>query len=133
MSPSTVYDVRQRLRAGQDPVTQPQKVHRSSVVPQPPTVCLARGVLGSAEAQGVEVVAILAGLRADPLLRHSDTGRSLLQCLNRYHVETAQSHTITGMVPGHCAGSVAMLARSYAGVWTGIAEFLEQRGNQQSS
>jgi ParB-like chromosome segregation protein Spo0J len=128
VSPSTVHDVRQRLRAGQDPTLQHQRVPRSPAPSPPPTPCPPPAALGDPGfVGGAEVCTILASLKTDPCLRLSDTGRSLLRCLDRYRVETAQSPTITEMVPDHCAGSVATLARSYARVWTEIATLLEQR------
>jgi uncharacterized protein YerC len=134
VSPSTVHDVRQRLRAGQDPAPPRQRVHRSSASPRPSTVCSARGAPGDPGSAGsVEVVTILATLKTDPSLRLSDAGRCLLRCLERYRVEMAQSDKITEMVPDHCAGPVAKVAHSYALVWTGIAAQLEQRWSERSS
>jgi hypothetical protein len=131
VSPSTVHDVRQRLRAGQDPTPQPQ---RSPPPPRPPNVSPAQRALGDPGSAGsVEVATTLATLKTDPSLRLSDTGRSLLRCLGRYHLEMAEFHTIAEMVPHHCAGSVAKLARSYARVWTAMAALLEQRWSQRSS
>jgi ParB-like chromosome segregation protein Spo0J len=128
ISASTVRDVRQRLRAGHDPTPPRQRVLRSPAPSRPPTLRPPPATPGDpGSLGGVEVCTILAGLKTDPGLRLSDTGRSLLRCLDRYRVETAQSPMITEMVPDHCAGSVAALARGYARVWTEIATLLEQR------
>jgi hypothetical protein len=128
VSPSTVHDVRQRLRAGQDPTPRQQRIHRSPAPSRPPTLRLPPGTAGDpGSVGGAEVSTILASLRTDPGLRLSDTGRSLLRCLDRYRVEPAQAPTITEMVPDHCAKSVATLACGYARVWTEIATLLESR------
>lgn len=134
MSPSTVHDVQQRLRAGQDPAPERQRVQGPPAPPPQPKVGPPRGAPGDlGSADSVEVASILATLKTDPSLRLSDAGRSLLRCLDRCRVEMAASNKIVEMVPDHCAGSVAKLARGYARVWTGIAAQLEKRWIQQPS
>ncbi|MGH3787684.1 MAG: ParB N-terminal domain-containing protein [Pseudonocardiaceae bacterium] len=128
VSPSTVHDVRQRLCAGEDPRLEPQKVRKSPATLRPPDVCPAQvtpGVPGPAG--GGDVATVLASLKRDPSLRFSDAGRFLLRWLDRYHVGMAGGNKIVDMVPDHCAGSVAKLARRYARVWTGVAAQLEKR------
>jgi hypothetical protein len=130
VSHSTVHDVRQRLRTNQDPTPHHQKTHKTPEPPRTPAISPPPSTPGNpGPTSSTQVSTILATLKADPSLRHTDTGRALLQCLNRYHVQTTQSPTITDMVPDHCTKSVATLARNYAQVWTMIATLLEQRGN----
>jgi hypothetical protein len=45
----------------------------------------------------------------------------------------AAFHKIAEVVPDHCAGSVATLARGYARIWTEVAAQLEERWHQRSS
>jgi uncharacterized protein YerC len=133
VSPSTVHDVRQRLRAGQDP-TKLQRVQGSPTTPRPPDVRPTRGAHGHPESAGnVDVATILANLKEDPSLRFNDAGRSLLRLLDRYRVEMAGSNKIAEMVPDHCAGPVAKLASGYARAWTQIAAQLEERLLHHSS
>lgn len=127
VSPSTVHDVRQRVRAGQDPTLQRQRAQGSSAKPRPPEIC---PPLGTSEKPGPAcggVAAILADLKGDPSLRFNDAGRFLLRWLDRHRVEMAGPKKIAEMVPDHCAGSVAKLARGYARVWTELAAQLEER------
>lgn len=127
VSPSTVHDVRQRLRAGHHPVLEQQKAQR--INGDPPAAGRVRSPRnpGDPGSAGVDVATILANLKSDPSLRFSDAGRSLLRWLDRYRVETAGSNKIVEMVPDHCAGRVANLARGYARVWTELAAQLEER------
>lgn len=131
VSPSTVQDVRQRLRAGQDPAVERQRVQGSPATRRPPDVCPAPGGLRSPAS--VDVATILAHLRGDPSLRFSDSGRSLLRWLDRCRGEMAGFNKIAEVVPDHCAGSVAKLARGYARIWTDVAAQLEGRWHQRSS
>jgi ParB-like nuclease domain len=132
VSPSTVHDVLQRLRAGQDPALEPQRVHGSPTTPRLPAVSPPRGASGDPGwTESADVATILANLKKDPSLRFSDPGRSLLGWLHRYRLGMAGSSKIAEMVPGHCADSVAKLAREYARVWTELAAQLEKRWLQR--
>ncbi|MGH4008604.1 MAG: ParB N-terminal domain-containing protein [Pseudonocardiaceae bacterium] len=134
VSPSTVQDVRQRLRAGQDPALQRKRVKGSSATPRSPAACPPRETAGDhGPAANADVATILVQLSRDPSLRFSDSGRSLLRWLDRYRVGMAGFNKIAEMVPDHCAGSVAKLARGYARIWTEVAMQLEQRWHQRSS
>lgn len=135
VSPSTVHDVRQRLRAGQDPALECQPVQGSLVTPPPPEVCPSPGMSGDpgsvrsdpVSAVSVDVDIILAKLKEDPSLRFSDAGRSLLRLLHRYRVDMAGSDKIAEMVPDHCADLVVKLTRGYARAWTSVAAQLKRR------
>lgn len=115
VSPSTVYYVRQRLHAGQNPVLERQRIQGSSAL------------INTRSAGTADIASIFASLRRDPSLRFSDAGRSVLRWLDRYRIELMGSNKIVEMVPDHCAHSVARLARTFAQVWTELAVQLEQR------
>ncbi|MGH3719496.1 MAG: ParB N-terminal domain-containing protein [Pseudonocardiaceae bacterium] len=133
VSPSTVHDVRRRLRAGEDSAPERQRIQGSPATPRPPDVRRTRGVSGvPGHAGSVDLATILATLKTDPSLRFSEPGRSLLRWLHRYRVGIAESDMIAEMVPDHCAGSVANVARGYARVWTELAARLDKRGVQRS-
>lgn len=125
VSPSTVHDVRRRIRNGQEPAPRRPSTPESPATNLPPGVP-PRGAPGGADT-AKSVNTILANLKADPSLRLSDAGRSLIRWLDAYRVGLAGSNKIAEVVPDHCAGSVAKLARGYARVWTEIAAQLEQR------
>lgn len=128
VSPSTVYDVRRRLRAGQNPALERQRIQGSPEAPRPPDIHSPQGVSSNSRSAGsTDVASILASLTRDPSLRFSDAGRSVLRWLNRYHIGLTGSNKIAEMVPDHCTGSVARLARTFAHVWTELAVQLEQR------
>ncbi|MGH3694293.1 MAG: ParB N-terminal domain-containing protein [Pseudonocardiaceae bacterium] len=140
VSPSTVHDVRQRLRAGQDdpallrPTARKRPTARSGPVTPPPPQAyaqLARDTEGSAP--NVDIATILANLKRDPSLRFSDTGRSVIRWLDRHRVGMAESAKIADMIPDHCADTVAKLARGYAQVWTEVAAQLERHWLHRSS
>lgn len=125
VSPSTVHRVRQRLRAGQHPIPE-RRVHQAT--PGPLDLRMSQGDASDpGPSDGVDVTAILMGLKRDPALRSSDPRQSLLRCLDRYCVSMAGSNKIVEMVPDHCANSVVKLTREYARVWTEVTAQLERR------
>jgi transposase-like protein len=128
VSPSTVHDVRRRLRDGQEPTVPGPSAPESPAANVPPDLSPPRRPVGHAVTAGRADV-ILATLKADPSLRFSDAGRSLIRWLDTYRVGLAGSNKIVEMVPDHCAFSVAKLARGFSRMWTEIAAQLEQRGN----
>ncbi|MDQ3760602.1 MAG: ParB N-terminal domain-containing protein [Actinomycetota bacterium] len=131
VSPSTVHDVRQRLRTGRDTALEWQRGHGSLARSRPPDVCPRRGApSNSGSAGNGDVATILATLKGDPSFRFSDAGRCLLRWLDRNRVEMAGFDKIAEMVPDHCTASVAKLARGYARVWTTVAARLEERWRQ---
>ncbi len=110
VSPSTVHDVRQRLRTGQDP-----KVKWRT---------------GQRLAGNVDFATLIDVLKKDPSLRFSDAGRYLLRWLDSYRLEMAKLDKIAEMIPDHSTVSVAKLARGYARLWTKFAARLEERSIQ---
>jgi ParB-like chromosome segregation protein Spo0J len=71
-------------------------------------------------------VSLIQGLRRDPSVRYTDSGRELLRWLGLRVVTREQWRTATAEVPPHCAMSVARIARECARVWADLAEQLEQ-------
>lgn len=118
VSPSTACDVRQRLRAGQ------------AAVPAEPDRPAADD--GGRPNGNADVVGILALLMKDPNLRFSDAGRALLRWLNGHRAGMAEQERIAPMVPDHCVGTVAQLARGYASAWGRFASQLEERDPNRS-
>jgi ParB-like chromosome segregation protein Spo0J len=128
VSHSTVHGVRQRVRAGQDPALQRQEAQESSATPRPPEIC---APLETTEkpgpTRGGDVAAILDNLKTDPSLRFKKAGQFLLRWLDQHRVEMTAPKKIAEMVPDHCAGLVAKVARGYARVWSEFAAQLEER------
>ncbi|MFJ4671496.1 ParB/RepB/Spo0J family partition protein [Kitasatospora purpeofusca] len=130
ISPETARDVRSRLRRGEDPL--PGQQGRA---PEPANL----EVRASAAARGIGVAAapgrtstqdpsvVVERLRADPALRLSETGRTLLRLLNVHTINAQEWRRIIDNVPPHCSGIVAHLADEYAGMWSELALRLGRR------
>ncbi|GAA1956806.1 ParB N-terminal domain-containing protein [Amycolatopsis minnesotensis] len=115
IAPSTALDVRRRLRAGEHPVPAQQ---RQGGVSQP-------GPRASGP-PGVRPESLLPVLAKDPMLRFTDTGRTLLRWLSAHTCGLSDWKTITTHTPPHCARAVADLARRNGELWYRIAEQVER-------
>ncbi|MDQ7907402.1 transcriptional regulator [Phytohabitans sp. ZYX-F-186] len=119
ISVGTVRDVRARVLAGEDPVPGRQRGGASEFAHLD-----ADGDALAPELADVE--SILDGLRRDPSLRYSDSGRTLLRWLAWAMDATRRPEAIEG-VPPHCAVLVGKIARGYAESWLEIAREMERR------
>jgi ParB/Sulfiredoxin domain len=128
ISPETARDVRNRLRRGEDPVSRKHKdkkaIDRSKgeAVPldQEPT---ARRFLETTE----NLATAVGRLRADPALRFSETGRTLLRLLHMLALNTDEWEKMAENVPLHCSQIVAQLARECSQIWSGFAEQVDRK------
>lgn len=128
ISPSTVRDVRERLRRGEDPVparrrsggnhnrpTPERKLQERIRNEQPPT----------AECREE----ILKNLSRDPALRMTEHGRAMLRWL---HLQSQQVdkdwNLLVNRVPEHCTCLVADVAYSIAESWLELASEMRRRG-----
>lgn len=113
IAPSTVLDVRNRLRCGEDLV--PARRERESA---------ARTAPGSPQRHvptEPDPMSIMRTLRNDPSLRFNETGRALLRWLDN-HTMTGESAPPVEGIPVHCATTVAALARHNARFWAAFSE-----------
>jgi hypothetical protein len=120
ISVGTARDVRDRVRAGQDPVPQrlrngQQRAPRQPSAPAPPA------------AEPVDVRAVLAGLGRDPSLRYSESGRALLRWLGSRVVTAGESRQAIDGVSPNSAILVVKIARHCAQVWTEVADEVARR------
>jgi ParB-like chromosome segregation protein Spo0J len=115
VSPSTVRDVRQRLQRGEDPV--PRLRRNAEERPSAEQVPL----------DGPALAALLQGLRTDPSLRFTESGRALLRWIFSRAVKSGERLDMAGKVPPHCTYIVADVARACADEWLRLADDLEQR------
>ncbi|MEV7009503.1 ParB N-terminal domain-containing protein [Streptosporangium sp. NPDC051022] len=131
VSPSTVHDVRKRLRSGEEPM--PERYGPRSTAnpvpggdgsPSPPRLPSARPF------DRADSAATMATLMKDPSLRYNDAGRRLIRWLDGSHRGITECKEIAEQVPSHCADAVARLARDYAQAWTDFASELEKRWMQ---
>jgi ParB-like chromosome segregation protein Spo0J len=116
VSPSTARDVRRRVSNGEDPVpngkvqpTVPKIGPGSTHTSSPATPSLDR------------LSSILQGLKRDPALRYSVTGRGILHWLETHAVEPGDWSQLAGSVPPHCGYLIAELAVGCAHAWEEIA------------
>ncbi len=145
ISPETARDVRNRLRRGEDPVSKQQvnrdrvkrdRVKREQVDREPVNrgPVLKGGRDGRSErpssagfnrALRQNRPAVIERLRADPSLRLTETGRTLLRLLYIHSINTEEWEKLIQNIPPHCSSLVAQLARDYAQMWKELAERVE--------
>ncbi|HEX5114238.1 MAG TPA: helix-turn-helix domain-containing protein [Pseudonocardiaceae bacterium] len=75
-----------------------------------------------------DVTVALRLLATDPSLRFNAAGRALLRQLNVHLRSRGQWQRLHDLIPAHCAGIVAPLARDIASTWYEFAERLEAQG-----
>lgn len=127
ISPETVRDVRNRLERGDDPVPMHCGVQRNSSGERPARRRGQSAALRVGRLSAVEATEVMERLRADPALRLSETGRSLLRLLHLHFVETREWKKIGENVPVHCSGIIARLARDCAHMWEEFADRVEEK------
>jgi hypothetical protein len=124
ISLGTARDVRRRVHAGEHPVPLQQRARTDGAsngrlrrvaesLPQP-------WIAEDSES-------ILAGLRADPSLRYTEAGRSLLRWLAARTVTAAEWQRTIDRMPAHCLLIVSKLARACAHNWLELANELDRR------
>jgi ParB-like chromosome segregation protein Spo0J len=109
ISPETVRAVRAELfpDAARGEVRPAVDPHRDG----PPGAALARP-------------SVIDGLRIDPTLRFTDSGRALLRVLEAHEAGTRVWPSIAGAVPNHCRDSVAAVALECAKFWQSVVRTL---------
>jgi hypothetical protein len=120
ISPTTVGDVRERLRRGADPVG------RTPATPSSPKV----GVKPTSPMPDRDTTNLLASLRRDPTVRMTRTGRVLLAWLQRHALRCEEHQRLLEAVPDHCLEPIALFAGRLAERWALIASDLNERLEQ---
>lgn len=126
VSVGTAHDVRQRVRNGEDPV---QRSWREPDRPDRPAPA-GGGTAGGPAGQPPQPddsrspATILAGLKRDPSLRYSETGRSVVRWLGAHFIDAERCARALEVVPPHCRYTIAELMLAYAEVWQQEAERL---------
>jgi hypothetical protein len=124
ISPTTVRDVRERMRRGDDPVATRRPAQQRSPVVRP---LPQRGRAGAPRGSLRNPALLLRSLRKDPSLRLTQSGRSLLRWLERSAMGPGDWRGVADVAPPHCGYLIAELARSCAEEWLNFATHLEQR------
>jgi hypothetical protein len=120
LAPSTVLDVRSRLRAGLDPVPANQLADPN---PKP----RARPERRTTHRPTTDRDRALRVLTRDPSLRFSESGRSVLRWLEGHSAALSDWRRVVEHIPEHCSGVIAALAREYAATWSDLADHLDRR------
>lgn len=122
LSAATVRDVRQRMERGESPVPSSRvrrQGHGQDVAGQD-------GVLAeSVDLVGIE--ALVHGLKADPSLRLTDSGRRLLRWVVTKVMVPQEWQEVSDGLPPHAAYVLSNVARRCATEWQRVADDLEQR------
>jgi ParB-like nuclease domain len=119
VSPTTARDVRDRIRRGEDPVRSVRAQHRRSSGPTTTTTT-------------TNVTTMLRSLKNDPLLRLTESGRTLLRWVTSRAIQPEERHRVADKVPPHSTYVVAALARHCADEWLQLAADLETRTRQMA-
>lgn len=127
VSPSTAADVRDRLRAGDNPL--PPRQRRAGPSPRQTVGAEAPARAPGPHPAPTEWAVLLQRLHSDPSLRFTDSGRSLLRWLSQRPGHSDSLEGITENVPAHCASAAATLIRANVAVWAKCAEELQRRAD----
>lgn len=120
ISVETARSVRQRLRAGEDPVLDRRtKPHAVEPVDRQMTVKLP-GIDPSDELRS-----LLDTIQRDPSLRYTDSGRMLLRWLGPRVLLPDEVPTALRHIPPHCRLNLGSMARLSAAAWIQLAMRLE--------
>jgi ParB-like chromosome segregation protein Spo0J len=127
ISPSTVRDVRDRLRRGVDPVPARRRGHSRTEPPTPE-----RGLQKQMLSERLQSHScrddILSKLSRDPAVRLTDDGRARLRWLGFQSKQVDRNWAdLADHLPDHCSGLVADLACSIANGWLGLAREMRRR------
>jgi hypothetical protein len=135
LSPTTVRDVKERLRRGDEPVPARQGNALGSC--DTPMVELgrpgrsmpaqARRRIAPAAPPARDSALLLGQLNRDPSLRLSESGRAMLRWLSARASGMAGWEEIITAIPPHSGYLIAELARDCATQWTDFANNLERR------
>lgn len=112
VSPTTVRDVRARLRRGDDPVP----AHCHTRAPERNE--------GEVDAGVPRHEVLMRRLRDDPALRFSESGRALLRALSISAGAVSDCERLAQTVPPHCLPAVIELSRQHAQMWAAMAQLL---------
>jgi hypothetical protein len=125
ISPTTARAVRELVRHEEDHAIP----RRQAVTTARPGGGPARPVTDGGSSRNVEqdLLAMMEGLRNDPQLRFTESGREVLRWLASRAMVPGDWQNTVGKVPPHCTYLIAELARRFAEEWLRFAEDMEAR------
>ncbi|MER5643755.1 helix-turn-helix domain-containing protein [Streptosporangium sp. NPDC002524] len=144
ISPSTVRDVRERLRRGEDPLPSSLRSAAAPPVPPVPPAPPVPATRNQADAANVPLPDVETGPRPepkpgrnrtsalsilirDPSIRSRERGRLLLRMLGASAGLTPSREQLVDAVPEHRVDLVCQMAKEFATAWAKFAEDLELR------
>ncbi|MFD1939812.1 ParB/RepB/Spo0J family partition protein [Nonomuraea mangrovi] len=129
ISPSTVRDVRDRLRRGENPV--PERRRPGNPNEQLTPECKLQERIKSLQSFDCRDE-ILQKLSKDPTVRMTDKGRAMLRWLSSQCQQVEKGREfLADNVPDHCSSLIADLACSFANSWLSIAGEMRSRSQAQ--
>jgi ParB-like chromosome segregation protein Spo0J len=133
ISPETARDVRNRLRRGEGPVPDSRRAGQTTKGGHPVTPASKDAVREwSSQASAEQRALMMKRLRADPALRFTETGRTLLRLLNVCDMGTEDWEKIVDNIPSHCGGTVESLAKECSKVWADVAQKVGRRSANEN-
>jgi ParB-like chromosome segregation protein Spo0J len=135
ISPATARDVRLRMERGEVPLRAGQRAAEGAAARSPGAVegadTSTRAVRRLATHNRAGAVqaseAIVQGLRTDPSLRLTESGRTFLRWLLPRVSGPRGWNELADNIPPHCKYAVASLARNCASEWQRFADLMEQQ------
>lgn len=128
ISPETVRDVRKRLSA-QTP--QPRPGTERKVGPASAAKRNTRPARAAVPAKGPDFRIMLRRLKADPSLRLTRTGRTLLKLLYAHAKSEEELAGVVDIVPASSQKMIAQAALECAAAWWSFADRIEQPADQE--
>lgn len=140
VSPETARSVKAQLRAGDDPPR--SRRQRTGRTVKQPAESAGSGAGSSANADADtqdprngqptdEISSILRKLSRDPALRHSESGRKLLQIIHTKTVDGALLAVLMQESPPHSRSLLARIARCNASIWKEIEHKLRKQSQTE--
>ncbi|WP_404954583.1 streptomycin biosynthesis protein [Streptomyces sp. 147326] len=127
VSLGTARDVRERWRAGKDPVLAGTRRTSGRKASEGAAHVVAAGRRMVGPGSDPDRAVALQNLKKDPSLRFSDTGRMLLRMLDAQAPHAEKLKGLIASVPPHRADVIAQLALDLAKSWHEFAEELRSR------
>ncbi|SFE23424.1 ParB-like nuclease domain-containing protein [Actinopolyspora alba] len=127
VSPGTVRAVREQLRQDSREIPNPR-----SAAPASSTKMPHRKVAARRRDRPADPEAVLRALRADPLLRFTESGRLLLSILAVASMDADAYERLIVDLPEHCVDPVAELAAASVDAWQELTFRLDQRRSSSS-
>lgn len=124
VSPSTARDVRNRLNRNEDPLPASQADRRSNRTrEQGPASLREPGV----QVPDSQLVSMLEGLKRDPALRFTESGRNLLRWVFAHAIRSDDLRDVVDAAPPHSSYLIAQVARGFAQEWLRLADRLDKQ------